>query len=69
VLVARLPLGTLGWASHHLGLLAATLSRWDETASHFQAAIEAHARMGAAPLLARSRHHHALAVGPAGGRG
>jgi eukaryotic-like serine/threonine-protein kinase len=58
VLVARLPLGTLGSASHHLGLLAATLSRWDEAAAHFQAAIEAHARMGAAPLLARSRDHY-----------
>jgi class 3 adenylate cyclase/tetratricopeptide (TPR) repeat protein len=62
VLVARLPLGTLGSASHHLGLLATTLSRWDEAAAHFEAAIQAHARMAAAPLLARSRHHYELAL-------
>jgi tetratricopeptide (TPR) repeat protein len=55
VLVARLPLGTLGSAAHYLGLLAATLSRWDEAAAHFDAAAQAHERMGAAPLLARSR--------------
>jgi class 3 adenylate cyclase/tetratricopeptide (TPR) repeat protein len=58
VLVARLPLGTLGSAAHHLGLLAATLSRWDEAAAHFDAAAQAHERMGAATLLARSRDHH-----------
>ena len=62
VLPARLPLGTLGSASQHLGLLAATLSRWDEAADHFQTAMRVHARMGAAPLLARSREHHALVL-------
>ena len=62
VLPARLPLGTIGSASQHLGLLAATLSRWDEAAGHFQAAMEVHARMRAAPLLARSREHHARAL-------
>jgi class 3 adenylate cyclase/tetratricopeptide (TPR) repeat protein len=62
VLPARLPLGTLGSASQHLGLLAATLSRWDEAADHFQTAMRVHARMQAAPLLARSREHHALAL-------
>jgi class 3 adenylate cyclase/tetratricopeptide (TPR) repeat protein len=55
VLVARLPLGTLGSASQHLGLLAATMSRWNDAAIHFQTAIEAHERMGATVLLARSR--------------
>jgi eukaryotic-like serine/threonine-protein kinase len=50
VLVARLPLGTLGSASHYLGLLAATTGRRDEAAAHLQAAIGAHQRMGAAPL-------------------
>ena len=55
VLVARLPLGTLGSASHYLGLLAATAGRWDAAAAHFEAAIRAHERMGAASLLERSR--------------
>jgi class 3 adenylate cyclase/tetratricopeptide (TPR) repeat protein len=55
VLVARLPLGTLGSASHHLGLLAATMARWDEAVAHFDSAVQAHERMHAGPLLARSR--------------
>jgi tetratricopeptide (TPR) repeat protein len=55
VLVARVPLGTLGSASHHLGLLAAALARRDAAASHLQAAVRAHHRMGAPLLLARSR--------------
>lgn len=55
MLVARLPLGTLGSASHYLGLLAATTGRWDDAAAHFEAAIRAHEGMGAAPLLERSR--------------
>jgi tetratricopeptide (TPR) repeat protein len=54
VLVARLPLGTLGSVSQHLGLLAATTSRWNEAAAHFRAAVEAHERMGATALLRRS---------------
>jgi class 3 adenylate cyclase/tetratricopeptide (TPR) repeat protein len=62
VLPARLPLGTLGSASQHLGLLAATMSRWELALSHFDAAIQAHERMRAPPLLARSRHHYALAL-------
>ena len=58
--VDRFP-ASLGWRAtlaHHLGLLAATLSRWDEAAAHFDAAAKAHERMGAAPLLARSRDHY-----------
>jgi hypothetical protein len=64
VIVARLPLGTLGSASQHLGLLAATLSRWDEAAAHLPAAMQAHERMGAAPFLAASRAEHARARRP-----
>lgn len=62
VIVARLPLGTLGSASQHLGLLAATLSRWDAAAAHFTAAMQAHERMGAAPFLAAGRAEHARAL-------
>jgi hypothetical protein len=53
--VARLPLGTLGSASHYLGLLAATMGRRDDAVAHLQAAMAAHDRMRAAPLLERSR--------------
>ena len=62
VLVARLPLGTLGSASHYLGLLAVTTGRWDAAAAHFQDAVRAHERMGAAQLLERSRRRQARAA-------
>jgi class 3 adenylate cyclase/tetratricopeptide (TPR) repeat protein len=62
VLVARLPLGTLGSASHYLGLLAVTTGRWDAAAAHFQDAVRAHERMGAAQLLERSRRQQARAA-------
>jgi class 3 adenylate cyclase/tetratricopeptide (TPR) repeat protein len=59
VLVARLPLGTLGSASHYLGLLAATMGRRDDGVAHLQVAMAAHDRMRAASLLERSRGYHA----------
>jgi tetratricopeptide (TPR) repeat protein len=59
VLPARLPLGTLGSAAQHLGLLAATMARWEDALDHLEAAVRAHERMDAVPLLARSRYHHA----------
>ena len=62
VLTARLPLVCMGSASHHLGLLALAMSRWEDSALHFEAAIKAHARMDAQPLLARSRYHYAQAL-------
>jgi hypothetical protein len=62
VLTARLPLVCMGSASHHLGLLALAMSRWEDAALHFEAAIQAHARMDAQPLLARSRYHYAQAL-------
>jgi class 3 adenylate cyclase/tetratricopeptide (TPR) repeat protein len=59
VLVARLPLGTLGSARHYLGLLAAAMGRWDDALAQLDAAAVAHERIGALPLQARSRQHHA----------
>ena len=55
VIVARLPLGSLGSASQYLGLLAATLSRWEDAAAHMEAAVAAHEGMGAAVFLAGNR--------------
>ena len=63
VLMARLPLGTLGSASHYLGLLAVTMGRRDDAVAHLQAAMAAHVRLRATPLLERSRHHLAAALG------
>jgi eukaryotic-like serine/threonine-protein kinase len=62
VLITRLPLVSPGSASHYLGLLAAAMSRWEDAASHLEAAIRVHERMHALPLLARSRYHYAQAL-------
>jgi hypothetical protein len=62
VLVARLPLGTLGSARQYLGLLAAAMGRWDDALGQLDAAVQAHERIGALPLQARSRHHYAKAL-------
>jgi hypothetical protein len=43
----------------YLGLLATVTSRWAEAADHFEAAIRAHDRLGARPLLARTRYEYA----------
>jgi tetratricopeptide (TPR) repeat protein len=43
-----------GSARRPLGLLAATLSRFDDAAGHYESAIETHRRAGALPLVARS---------------
>jgi tetratricopeptide (TPR) repeat protein len=49
------------WAScvAYLGLLAATMSHWEEAAAHFQDALEVNARMGARPGLAHTQHEYA----------
>jgi len=59
VLVARLPLGTLGSSRQFLGLLAAAMGRWDDALVQLDAAVQAHERIGAVPLQARSRHRYA----------
>jgi tetratricopeptide (TPR) repeat protein len=48
-----------GWASfgsadRPLGMLAATMGRWDEAETHFQAALDLNGRLGARPWIARS---------------
>ena len=47
--------GLYGSVSRFLGMLAATQERWDESAVHFERAIEFERRMGAPPLLACSQ--------------
>jgi DNA-binding CsgD family transcriptional regulator/tetratricopeptide (TPR) repeat protein len=49
----------LGAASRYLGLLAVTMSRWDEAERHFQDALEMDARMGAKTWLAHTQYDYA----------
>jgi tetratricopeptide (TPR) repeat protein len=49
----------LGSASRYLGLLASTMSRWNDAASHFERALNMNARMGARPWVAHTQHDYA----------
>jgi uncharacterized protein HemY len=51
--------GCIGPVTHYLGLLAATMSRWEDAARHFKAAIEFSSRLGAPAFLANSRLQYA----------
>jgi DNA-binding CsgD family transcriptional regulator len=48
-----------GPASHYLGMLAATMERWEEAAQHFEDALAMNTRMGARPWLAHTQHEYA----------
>ena len=48
----------LGSASRYLGLLAATMERWDAACAHFEHALEVNARMGARPWVARTQYDY-----------
>ncbi|MEE8370359.1 MAG: adenylate/guanylate cyclase domain-containing protein, partial [Dehalococcoidia bacterium] len=49
----------VGSTSHYLGLLAATLERWEDAERHFDDALEMNAGMGARPLVAHTQHDYA----------
>jgi DNA-binding CsgD family transcriptional regulator len=49
-----------GAASHYLGMLAATMERWEDAAQHFEDALAMNARMGARPWLAHTQHQYAV---------
>jgi DNA-binding SARP family transcriptional activator len=51
--------GFMGSASRYLGLLATTMSRWDDAARHFEDALAMNERMGARPWLAHTQHDFA----------
>jgi tetratricopeptide (TPR) repeat protein len=60
-----------GSISRGLGILAATMSRWDAAARHFDAALEMNAEMGARPWLAHTQYDYGrmlLARGQPGDR-
>ena len=48
-----------GSVSRSLGVLAATMSRWNEGARHFEDALDMNAHMGARPWVARTQHDYA----------
>jgi DNA-binding NarL/FixJ family response regulator len=48
-----------GAASRYLGMLAATMARWDEAEQHFQEALAMNTRTGARPWLAHAQHNYA----------
>ena len=48
-----------GSVGRYLGLLAAAMGRWDEAESHFAAALESNAALGARPWTARTQHDYA----------
>jgi tetratricopeptide (TPR) repeat protein len=50
---------SLGDVSRSLGNAAGALGRWDDAVRHFEAALDANARMGARPWLARTRDDYA----------
>lgn len=49
----------LGSVSRHLGLLAATLARWQEAERHFTDALEVHHQIGAKPFVVRTLYEYA----------
>jgi hypothetical protein len=53
------PVVCFGSVAFYLGMLATVTSSWSEAEQHFEAAIRAHERLGAGPLLARTRVEYA----------
>ncbi|WP_250291921.1 adenylate/guanylate cyclase domain-containing protein, partial [Frankia sp. CiP1_Cm_nod1] len=58
--------GFLGAVTHHLGVLAGTLGRWDAACAHFEAALERHQTMGSAPFVALTQAEYALVLSARG---
>jgi DNA-binding SARP family transcriptional activator len=57
---------TLGSVARSLGVLAATMRRFDEAAHHLDAAIEMNARMGGRPWVAHTKHDYAAMLAECG---
>ena len=59
-IVVGTPYACYGAASRYLGMLTATMERWEEAAQHFEDALAMNARMGARPWLAHTQHQYAV---------
>jgi DNA-binding CsgD family transcriptional regulator len=53
--VAASGAGLYGSVARYLGMLAATLERWDEATAHYDRALEFERRMGAPPMIVRTQ--------------
>jgi tetratricopeptide (TPR) repeat protein len=60
--MTRIGIGSLGPMAHYLGLLAATMARWDVAAGHLRAAMQLSTRMAAPVFLANSQLQCAWAL-------
>jgi tetratricopeptide (TPR) repeat protein/predicted Ser/Thr protein kinase len=49
----------IGTKSHWLGMLAATIKRWNDAVAHFEEALEISTRLCLRPWLARTQHEYA----------
>jgi hypothetical protein len=58
-----------GSVARYLGLLASTLERWEDASAHFEAALGAHAGMGARPYVAATQLDWAQMLSARGQRG
>ena len=61
--------GGIGSVSRYLGILASTMSRWDDAQSHFEDALAMNERMGARPWLAHTQNDYARVMFDRGGPG
>lgn len=59
VRLTRIGIGGLGPVAYFLGVLAATMGRWNDAAEHLARAIETNLRIGAPAFLANSRRQYA----------
>jgi tetratricopeptide (TPR) repeat protein len=48
-----------GSVSRYLGILASTMSRWDDAVGHFTAALATNTQMGARPFVAHTQYEYA----------
>ena len=59
VVVGLVPIVCFGSAARNLGLLAATMSRWEEAEQHFEEALEMNTKMRARPWIAHTQYDYA----------
>ena len=67
--VVDTPEGVRGSVSRYLGLLAATLGRWNESVEHFEDALAMNDRMGLRPWLAHTQQDYARILAARDDRG
>ncbi len=60
--VTGMPAYCFGSVDRHLGMLAATLERWDDAEGHFENALPVDAGLSAPPLLCRTQYWYGRAL-------